>query len=442
MGNVTPWGRIEELRARRLSPGPGNSPEQVAENQRQRLFAAMILSCDERGYGETTVADLLRLSGVSRKTFYEHFSDKEGCFVETAKRTMEFPIALVRDLVEHQEPGEERVRTTLEALFEMFAAQPGAARLCMVESYAAGKRATAVAEDGVEEIYRLGLQALGDIPERGGIDEDLARAILGGFHRVLYYRLAYRREEDLPAAVGPLWQWAMSYHAPPRALRARSRQPAFPIGGDRLPSFAAYSVEQRIIRAFAAVVVEQGFGKATVADVCAAASVSQATFYAHFEGKEDALAAALDSSGSQMLAATLPTARRAPDWKHAVRAGAGAACGFLAAEPTFARLRCVAVYSAGPDAIAQRDLSGVELLRTIIGPVFDNLPNLEPLVVEAIGGAISGIQYEAVARRGPDALTEVPPLITYVALAPFLGPEEACDIANGDGRRSQRRGGA
>jgi AcrR family transcriptional regulator len=430
---------MEELRARRLSPGPGNPPQQVAENQRQRLYAAMVVACDERGYQETTVADLLRLSGVSRKTFYEHFDDKEDCFVETARQTMEFPISLVRDLVEHQEPSEERVRITLEALFELFAGQPAASRLCMVESYAAGRRATAVVEDGVEEIYRLGLQALGDIPERGGIDEDLARAILGGIHRILYYRLAYRREEELPATVGPLWEWAMSYHAPPRALRSRLRQPAFPIE-DRMPSFAAYSAEQRIIRGLAAVVVEQGFGKATIADVCAAASVSQATFYVYFEDKEDALGAALDSSGAQMLAATLPTARRAPDWRHAVRAAAGAACGFLASEPTFARLRCVAVYSAGPTAIAQRDLSGVELLRTIIGPTFENLPDVDPLVIEAIGGAINGIQYDAVTRRGPAALTEAPPLITYVALAPFLGPEEACEIANGDGRRGDRKG--
>jgi AcrR family transcriptional regulator len=434
VARATPWGTIEELRARRLSPGPGTPPEQVAENQRQRLYGAMIVACDEKGYRETTVADLLPLSGVSRKTFYEHFTDKEDCFVETARRTMDFPISLVRKLVEHREPGEERVRETLRALFELFVAQPAAARFCMVESFAAGRRATAVVEAGVEEIYRLGLRALGDLPERGGIDETLARAILGGFHRVIYYRLAYRRAEDLPAAVDPLWKWAMSYQVPPRPLRSRSRQPSFPIR-DRMPPFAAYSVEQRIIRGFAAVVVEQGYSKVTVADVCAAASVSLGTFYAHFEGKGDVLGAALDSSGAQMLAATLPTARRAPDWKHAVRAAAGAACGFLASEPTLARLRCVAVYSAGPDAIAQRDLSGVELLRTIIGPVFDNLPDLEPLVIEAIGGAISGIQYDAVTRKGPEALTGVPPLIAYVALSPFIGPDEACGIANGDGLR-------
>lgn len=434
MSTLTPWGEIEELRGRRLSPGPGNAPEQVAENQRQRLCAAMVAACEERGYREASVADLLRLAGVSRKTFYEHFTDKEDCFVETVKRALAFPLALVRGMVEEGEPGEERVRVTFQALFEMFAAQPAATRLCLIESYAAGPRATEVARAGVDEIYRLGLKAIGEMPERGGIDEDLARAILGGFHRVLYYRLHQRREDELVPAAAALWQWAMSYHAPPAPLRPRSRQPAFAVG-EGMPPFAAFSAEQRIIRACAAVVGERGYGKTTVADICAAASISQATFYAHFEGKEDVLGATLDSSGAQMLAATLPTARRAPDWKHAVRAAAGAACAFLASEPDFARLRCVSVYSAGPEAIVQRDTSGAEMLRTIIGPVFDNLPQIDPIVIEAISGAISGIQYEIVISKGTEALTEAPPLITYVALAPFVGPEKACEIANGDGRR-------
>ena len=53
-----------------LRPGPGHSPELVAQNQRERLLAATVVAVADRGYEATPVAELLKLSGVSRTTFY------------------------------------------------------------------------------------------------------------------------------------------------------------------------------------------------------------------------------------------------------------------------------------------------------------------------------------------------------------------------------------
>jgi AcrR family transcriptional regulator len=428
----TPWGDIEKLGTRKLSPGPSKAPEEVAQNQRKRLLAAMVAACDECGYRETTVATLLHLSGVSRSTFYVHFDDKEDCFVATVKQVLADAVAVVR-LVEQRAPKEERAKAMLEGLIQLLAVQPAAARLCLVEPHAAGDRAIEAVRAGIDEIYETGLTVLAQTSDRGRIGEELARAFFGGFYGIVYDRLHHRREEELPELVQPIWDWAMSYPPPPQPLRLRARKPAFPVEQTTAP-FAAYSSEQRIIRAFAGVVAEKGYGAATIADICTAASISQGTFYAYFDDKDDALAAALDSSGAQMLAATIPTVRRAADWKHGVRAAAGAVCGFLASEPAFARLRIDAVYSAGPDAIAQRNLAGIELLRAIL-PVFENVPKIEPITLELILGAINGILQDTVRNAGPSALPEVAPLITYISLAPSLGADEACEIANGDGRR-------
>src|SRR6478609_3616571 len=71
------------------------SREEVSASQRQRMLEAMALAVHEKGYTGTAVADVVAGAGVSRETFYQHFADKEACFlaayevaVDTMRRTM------------------------------------------------------------------------------------------------------------------------------------------------------------------------------------------------------------------------------------------------------------------------------------------------------------------------------------------------------------------
>jgi len=181
------------------------------------------------------------------------------------------------------------------------------------------------------------------------------------------------------------------------------------------------------------VVAEKGYPAMTVGDVAARASISLSTFYANFADKEDAMLAAIDSGSSQMLATTLPAFRRAPDWSHAVHGALAAMLAFCAAEPAYTRLGAVDVYAAGGRALEQRDqvMKGMEML---LAPGYEHQPDASPIAAEAIGGAIYSMIYERVKRGEVERVQEVGPLATYVALAPFLGAEEACAIANGDPR--------
>jgi AcrR family transcriptional regulator len=429
---MTPWGASDSLRERKLEAGHGVTREDARQNQRERLFGAMVACCETAGYEATSVADLLRVSGVSRGTFYEHFDDKLSCFEATTRRIVGDVMVAVTHLLEGEGDAGSRGRAALSGFVDLIVAQPAAARLCFVYAYAAGERGVAPVEETVDAFVALGRRIFDEIPGREGLPEDLARAIIGGFYRVVYERLQGGRERELTGLVPGLWDWAMSYEAPPEALTPPARRRIAPGGGP--PAFARVDPEQRIIRAFAAAVARKGYEATTIADVAAAGRVSQSTFYEYFADKDDVMAAALDSSGAQMLGATLPAARRAPDWAHAVRLAAGASLGFLAAEADFALLRIIAAYAAGPKAIAQRDASGTEMLQGIIGPVFDELPEVQPLQLEAMIGAINGILYTQVRAEGPDGLPAVAPLVTYVSLAPYLGAQRACQIANGDGR--------
>jgi AcrR family transcriptional regulator len=429
---TTPWGPSDSLAERRTS-GKRASREEARLDQRQRLLGAMVASCETKGFEATTVQDLLEISGLSRGTFYEHFTDKLSCFRSAVVSILQDAKSLVEHQLHRRGDPEERALAALDAFVSLVVAQPAAARLCFVHAYVAG-------EDGLEPVRQttaakvtLGNEILAEMPGREGLPLDLGRAIIAGFYRVFYDRLQRHQEGELPELIGGLWRWAMSYSPPPRPLPSAPTRRPVRNGVGTLPPFATRDPEQRIIRAFATVVAAKGYGATTIADVAASGSISQTTFYEYFHSKAELMTAALDSSGAQMLSATLPRARRAGDWMQAVRVTAEASLAFLASEPTFAELRVRAVYEAGPEAISLREQTGAQMLEAVIRPSFKTAPRVDPLTLEATFGAINGLTYEQLRRGGAESLPEIGPLLTYVSLAPLLATDTAYRVAAGEG---------
>jgi AcrR family transcriptional regulator len=430
---VTPWGDADTLRDRRLPPGRSGDREGARREQRERIFAALVGSCAQKGYEATSVEDLLRSSGVSRATFYEQFADKLDCFRAAEEEIVAAAVGAIAQALEGDGDAEQRSRAALAAFVRLVVAQPAAARMCLVESYAAGEVGMEPVRRAVDWIVVLSRDAAEEIPGHAGMPPELLRGIVAGLYQVIYERLLAQREAELPGLVDELWDWVMSFPPPPRPLRRPGRLiVARPVS--TTPPFASYSPEQRVIRGFAAAVARKGYPATTIADVAAAASISQTTFYEYFDGKADALAAALDSSGAQLVSAVMPAVRRIDDWKTAVRIGFEEICGFFAAEPDFASLRMVDVYAAGPEAIRSRDATGRQLVSSLLRPASER-GGVEPrgLVLDATVGAILGVFFETIRKGNAADLPRLSPFLTYFTLAPFLGAEEACDVATARG---------
>jgi AcrR family transcriptional regulator len=260
---------------------------------------------------------------------------------------------------------------------------------------------------------------------------ELVRAVVGGLRKVIYTRLRSGREAELSGLVGEMWEWSFSYEAPPGPLRrARGRSGA---GAGAAGRYRPGDQAERIIAATIEEVAEKGYPALTIGEIVARAGVSLSTFYEHFDGKEDAVAAALDAGQARLFATTLPAYRRAKEWPGAVRAAFEAMFDFLAAEPAFARAAMVEVYAAGGRALDQRDRT-IAGLERFLDPGFERSPGTPRLAAEAIGGAAYELLYEGIRRGGPESLPALAPFATYLALAPFLGAEEACAVAGGRGR--------
>jgi len=118
----------------RLPRGPHGLPRGlIAQNQRQRLIAAMVRVCAAKGYNEVAVADVLEASGVGRETFYELFEDKRACFLAAHAVLVDDLFAAVQKAYETPGPWPQRVRSALAAALNWLAVDDDVARVTMVE---------------------------------------------------------------------------------------------------------------------------------------------------------------------------------------------------------------------------------------------------------------------------------------------------------------------
>ncbi len=422
----TPWGDAASLRERKLRPGRGTPREVADRNQRERLFAAMVATVAEKGYEATTVADLVELSGVSRSAFYRHFDDKQACFLAAAQTLID--AALKQFGQERDAVGLDRAKEAFEGLIATIVDQPAAAKMCIVEVYAAGPEGAAVVDRTMDTATELAMGLYRQIPDRREMPVELVRALVGGIQKVLHKRLYRGQEAELTELTPQLWEWLLCYPVPPGPLKATRRRTVvtLPFAERQKPA----TPPERILRALAAVVAEKGYPDTTVADVVEKASASQRTFYEHFKNKEDAIVAALDSGSAHMLAAALPAFRRAPDWKHAVHDTIEAMFRWGAEEPEYARMGGVEMYAAGKRALDQREVV-TEGMEGLLAPGYELKPDTPPIAAEAVGGALYSLLYDHVNRKGPETLPQIVPILVYVTLAPFLDAEDAYEVAIG-----------
>jgi AcrR family transcriptional regulator len=124
--------------AQALSPAEHPARSRVSEIQRQRLLGAMAEVTAERGVGSVTVAHIVGRSGVSRRTFYELFCDREDCLLAALDQAVARASAVVLPAYAGERRWRERIRAALGALLAFFDEQPSMARLCVVESLGAG----------------------------------------------------------------------------------------------------------------------------------------------------------------------------------------------------------------------------------------------------------------------------------------------------------------
>jgi AcrR family transcriptional regulator len=425
---MTPWGRADELRERKLSPGPGTARPVVERSQRERLMGATVAVVAEKGYAATRVADLLEVSGVSRNAFYKLFENKQQCFLATLEGVAQATGEVVMDAYTSAEGSwDERLGSAFETLAKLCVVQPAAARIGLVEVYAAGPEALEYLEAIDARIMRVIHHALKESPERAEMPREVLVAILGGLRKIMHTRLREGRERELPALVPGLLEWALSYRTPSQRLK-RPRKPPAALAAKRP---APDDSRARILYAVTDLVAEKGYPDMAITEIADRARVSLSTFYVHFKGKEDAFLATLADAQRRVLEATLPYYLAAGDWPHAISAASRAFFGFLATEPTTAQLGGVGVWATGPAALDQR-AQGMAGFGAQLDEGYRQYPGAGLVAAEAIGASVDALLYAQLRAKGAERLYEIATAAAFIALAPFVGSEDASVLANAE----------
>jgi AcrR family transcriptional regulator len=423
---ATPWGEAEGLRSQKLPPGPGRSQAAVTEHQRGRLIAATVAVVAERGYEATRIEDIVVMAGVSRSAFYKHFTNKRDCFVASLEAVTAFAGPFVLDVVDRT-PGDwdTKILALLDALADVIVAQPAVARVGWVEVYAAGPEAIEVMEKVDRAVEDIVCRALENSAEHAGMPREIIRSTVGAVRKIVHTRVCEGRTDELHEVMPELFAWMRSYHTPTEQLRRPRRVPP----GLVAPLAEAHGARERIAVAVIDLVAEKGYPAMSITEIAKRASVSLTTFYANFEGKEEAFLAALDDVQRQVFAATAPHFAAAEDWASGVSAGTHAFLGFLATHPTIAEFGGVGVWTTSPAGLALR-AEGMVRFRAVFEEGFRLYPDTAPIVPEAVGAAVDALLFAALRHRGAARVYEIAPTAAFLTLAPFVGSKRACELAN------------
>jgi AcrR family transcriptional regulator len=170
----------------------------VAANQRERILSAVAQAAAELGYAEMSVEAIVVRAGVSRRTFYEHFRNKEDAFVAAYDAVVHQLARCIRRAYLNETTVRERLRAGIRAYMQFLASEPEFARLCIVEVLAAGPRAIARRNEAMRmfaEIIEDNIHELIPGCRRAALT---AETIVGGIHEVVFRRILADRIDELP----------------------------------------------------------------------------------------------------------------------------------------------------------------------------------------------------------------------------------------------------
>ncbi|HWX87573.1 MAG TPA: TetR/AcrR family transcriptional regulator [Solirubrobacteraceae bacterium] len=423
---------------KRLPHGPhGLGREEVARHQRARLYGGMAESVYQRGYAGTSVAHVIALAGVSRRAFYEQFSNKEDCFLSTYDALVGASRKRVLQAWLSERGWANRLYTACKVFLEGIAADPRGANLVLVESIGIGPRGHERLQLTATAFERVVATGFSLTPDGIALPPLAPRAIVGGVRFVVLRRVREGRAQELAGLTDELLDWVSSYRST-AVTRLRT------LGSGRQPSLVAKRArfltrEDRrssVMDAMVQLSLEEGYANITDAEIARAAAVSTEAFHREFSSKEECLLAVVDEFAAEAHDAVRRATRNDAEWPGAVHKGVEALIAYCAAHPGLVKLSFIDLFDAGNGMVGR--VSGV--LDGFIKVMTERIPEPQrapSVAAEAIMGAIWAI----LSSYAPhDRLRYLPCLVdhlTFLILAPYIGPRTAVESIEASSRRKR-----
>jgi AcrR family transcriptional regulator/DNA-binding MarR family transcriptional regulator len=208
----------------------------VSQAQRSRVLRSAVAVLHEHGYGQMSVARVTSHAGVSRRTFYDLFEDREDCFLAVFEDAISRAQALVVEAYARERGWREQTRAALRALLEFLDEEPGMSSLLVVDALKAGRRV----QERRGEILAgcsAALHAGGSGAKPGRALPDLTgEGVTGAVLGVIHTRSLTNSPGPMVELLGPLMGViVLPYLGPAAAQREISRPtPVLPLTPERV----------------------------------------------------------------------------------------------------------------------------------------------------------------------------------------------------------------
>jgi TetR/AcrR family transcriptional regulator len=436
-------GQIAPL-YRRLPHGPHRlEPEQVILHQRMRMHGAMIEAVAANGYEQTSVKQVVSLAGVSRRSFYEQFANKQDCFLATfdliatrgAWRVGAAYRAADGDL-------EERLKAAFGALGDALQTNWKSAALVVVVAPTVGapgmlrlRRATATFEQMLSGYFE-------QAPGASALPGPVIRGIAGGLHAAISACLLEGSELEVPELAEEMLRWTLLFQTPEaerlterlvrRACGALASERAAAGHGSRAGSNgrrpSGHGARERLLEQALRLAVVEDYGELSAPQIADAANVPLDAFFELFEGKHACFLAALDMLGEELLSLTDDPDLRSADWPRAVRRVIGDLMRYLAEHPIYAQTIAGGAFAAGPEAIEHNR----RLAYAIASRLTEGAPERarSSLALGGVAGAIAHTVRCQVTSGQIQLLSVLSDYLSYIVLTPFIGADAAAALVS------------
>jgi AcrR family transcriptional regulator len=207
---------VSETFERVLSPELATLPrgrhnltrEQVRSTQRTRMLLAMVEAVAEKGYVNTSVADVIGGARASRETFYEHFENKQDCFLAAYDEAVRRLTEMMRRALLPGDAPAVRFERALEAYLDAIASQPGLGRTFLIEVYAAGPEAWERRAQVMDRVSEVIFELLREDPAIALLPDPrfAARALVGAIIMMVTGLVAAGDYAALPALTAPIME--------------------------------------------------------------------------------------------------------------------------------------------------------------------------------------------------------------------------------------------
>jgi AcrR family transcriptional regulator len=171
----------------------------TSQEHRGRLLRGMATAVAAKGYGDTTIADIVREASVSRRTFYEHFHDKAECLVALYEAASRNALQVLREAIDPAQDWERQAEGAIGAYLQCLASNPVLMRTLFIEILGLGPEGLEARRAIHREIadFLMRLVNAGTAPDRG-MSYEIATAVIGGMHELVLQAIEDGKVDELP----------------------------------------------------------------------------------------------------------------------------------------------------------------------------------------------------------------------------------------------------